>query len=38
VLVDRDIARVERATIDDARVMLTIVGGRILFDRDGVLR
>jgi len=33
VLIDRDLTRVAPETIHDARVMLTVVGGRIAFER-----
>jgi predicted amidohydrolase YtcJ len=33
VLIDRDITRVPPETIRDARVMLTMVGGRVVYDR-----
>lgn len=33
VLIDRDITRVPPETIRDARVMLTVVGGRVAFER-----
>ncbi len=36
VVIDRDITRVKPESIRDARVMLTMVGGRVVFDRDGV--
>jgi len=36
VLLDRDITRVPPETIRDAKVMLTMVGGRVVYDRDGV--
>jgi predicted amidohydrolase YtcJ len=36
VLVDRDLTRVPAETIRDAKVMLTMVGGRVVYDRDGV--
>ncbi|MDB4891980.1 MAG: Amidohydrolase 3 [Gemmatimonadetes bacterium] len=36
VMIDRDLTRVAPETIRDARVMLTMVGGRVVFDRDGV--
>jgi predicted amidohydrolase YtcJ len=36
VLVDRDLTRVPPETIRDARVMLTMVGGRVVYDRDGL--
>ena len=36
VLIDRDITRVAPETIRDARVMLTMVGGRAMYDRDGM--
>ena len=32
VLIDRDITRVEPTTIRDAKVVLTMVGGRIVYD------
>jgi len=35
VVIDRDLTRVAPETIRDARVMLTMVGGRVVFDRDG---
>ena len=38
VIVDRDITRIPAETIRDAKVMLTMVGGRVVFDRDGVTR
>jgi hypothetical protein len=36
VLIDRDITRVAPETIRDAQVMLTMVGGRVMFDRAGL--
>ena len=36
VLIDRDITRVPSETIRDAKVMLTIVGGRVVYDREGM--
>ena len=36
VLIDRDITRVPPETIRDAKVMLTLVGGRVVYDRDGM--
>ena len=36
VLIDRDITRVTPETIRDAKVMLTMVGGRVMYDRDGL--
>ena len=36
VLIDRDITRVARETIRDAKVMLTMVGGRVMYDRNGL--
>jgi predicted amidohydrolase YtcJ len=36
VMIDRDLTRVAPETIRDARIMLTIVGGRAVFDRDGL--
>jgi hypothetical protein len=35
-MIDRDITRIPPETIRDARVMLTIVGGRVVYDRDGL--
>ncbi len=34
VLIDRDLTRIPAETIRDARVMLTVVGGRVVFERD----
>ncbi|MDQ6633359.1 MAG: amidohydrolase [Gemmatimonadota bacterium] len=36
VLLDRDLTRIPPDTIRDAKVMLTMVGGRVVYDRDGV--
>ena len=36
VMIDRDITRVQPESIRDARIMLTMVGGRVVFDRDGI--
>jgi predicted amidohydrolase YtcJ len=36
VLVDRDLTRIPPETIREARVMLTIVGGRPVFEREGL--
>ena len=36
ILIDRDITHVSPDSIRDARVMLTMVGGRVVFDRDGL--
>ena len=36
VLIDRDITRIAPETIREARVMLTMVGGRVVYDRDGL--
>jgi predicted amidohydrolase YtcJ len=36
VLIDRDLTRIPPETIRDARVMLTVVGGRPVFERDGL--
>ncbi len=33
VLIDRDLTRIPPETIRDARVMMTVVGGRVVFDR-----
>ena len=38
VLIDRDLTRVRPETIRDARVMLTMVGGRVVYDREGLVR
>lgn len=38
VLIDRDITRIPPETIRDAREMLTMVGGRVVYDRDGIAR
>jgi predicted amidohydrolase YtcJ len=38
VLIDHDLTRVAPETIRDARVMLTIVGGRVVYDRDGLVK
>jgi predicted amidohydrolase YtcJ len=38
VMIDRDITRVPPGTIRDAKVMMTMVGGRVVFDREGALR
>jgi predicted amidohydrolase YtcJ len=36
VLIDQDLTRIPAETIRSARVMLTMVGGRVVFDRDGI--
>jgi predicted amidohydrolase YtcJ len=36
VLIDRDLTRVAPETIRDAQVMLTMVGGRVVYDRAGL--
>ena len=36
VMIDQDITRLKPESIRDARVMLTMVGGRVVFDRDGM--
>ena len=33
VLLDRDLTRIPVETIRDARVMMTVVGGQVVFDR-----
>ncbi|MEP7001307.1 MAG: amidohydrolase family protein, partial [bacterium] len=38
VLIDHDITRMKPEEIRDARVMLTLVGGRVVYDRDGVAK
>jgi predicted amidohydrolase YtcJ len=35
VVLDRDITRVAPATIDQAKVVATVVGGKVVFQRDG---
>ena len=35
-IIDRDLTRIAPETIRDARVLLTMVGGRIVHDRDGL--
>ena len=35
VLLDRDLTRIQPETIRDAQVVMTVVGGRILFERQG---
>ncbi len=35
VLLDRDLTRIQPETIRDAQVLMTVVGGRILFEREG---
>jgi predicted amidohydrolase YtcJ len=37
VLIDRDITRVAPDAIGDAQVILTMVGGRVMYDRDGLM-
>jgi predicted amidohydrolase YtcJ len=37
VLIDRDLTRIPPETIREARVMLTVVGGRPVFESDGLL-
>ena len=36
VMIDHDLTRIPPNAIRDARVMLTVVGGRVVYDRDGV--
>jgi predicted amidohydrolase YtcJ len=36
VLIDRDLTRIPPESIREARVMLTVVGGRPVFERDGL--
>jgi predicted amidohydrolase YtcJ len=36
VLIDRDLTRIPPESIREARVMMTVVGGRPVFERDGV--
>ncbi len=33
VLLDRDLTRIDPATIRDVKVLMTVVGGRIVFER-----
>ena len=35
VLVDRDLTRIAPETIRDARVLMTIVGGKVVYEREG---
>ena len=35
ILIDRDLTRVAPETIRDARVLLTVVGGKVVFERQG---
>ncbi len=37
VMIDRDITRIPQETIRDAKVMLTLVGGRVVYDREKVV-
>lgn len=34
VLIDRDLTHIPPETIRDARIMLTMVGDRVVYDRD----
>ncbi len=34
VIIDRDLTRIPPETIRDARIMMTVVGGRVMYDRD----
>jgi hypothetical protein len=34
VLIDRDLTRIPPQSIRDARVVVTVVGGRVVFERD----
>ena len=36
VIIDRDLTRIPPETIREARIMYTIVGGRVVFDRGGI--
>jgi predicted amidohydrolase YtcJ len=38
VMLDRDLTRIPAETIRDARVLMTVVGGRIAFDRESLER
>jgi predicted amidohydrolase YtcJ len=38
MLIDRDVTRMAPAEAERARVMLTVVGGRVAYDPDGLLR
>ncbi|MEP6619494.1 MAG: amidohydrolase [bacterium] len=38
VMIDRDLMRIAPEAIRDTRVMLTVVGGRVVFDRTGAIR
>ena len=35
VLIDRDLTDIAPATIRDAKVLMTVVGGRVVFDAEG---
>lgn len=37
-LIDRDLTRITPDTIRDGTVVLTIMGGRVVYDRDGLTR
>jgi predicted amidohydrolase YtcJ len=37
VLIDRDLSRMAPEAIREARVMMTMVGGRVVFDRNGLI-
>ena len=37
-LIDRDLTKVKPDELRDARIVLTIVGGRVVYDRDGAVR
>jgi predicted amidohydrolase YtcJ len=38
VLIDRDLTRIPPAQIRDAHVMMTVVGGRVVYSRDGAAK
>lgn len=38
VLIDRDLTRIPAAQIRDARIMMTVVGGRVVYARDGATK
>ena len=38
VIIDRDLTKIAPETIRDAKIMYTIVGGRVVFDREAVSR
>jgi predicted amidohydrolase YtcJ len=37
-MIDHDLTRIQPETIRDAKVVMTVVGGRVVFDRGGLMR